>query len=52
MAIFDDDGFGVDDFAFGLGFGEMIAEEERTHQRPLEDKEPLIDDEQEHWEKE
>ena len=42
----DNDDFGIDGFAFGLGFGEMVADEERERLRMLkEDKEPLIPDE-------
>ncbi len=52
MTIFDDD-FGIDDFAFGLGAGEIISEHERSNQVPTEDPEPLIpEDNKEHWEKE
>ena len=51
MAIFDDDGFGKDDFAASLFAGEIIAEHERPDQVP-DEQEPLIpDDDKEHWEK-
>ncbi len=52
MPIFDDDGFGIEDFAFALGAGEEIAEFERNKKMPT-DPEPLIpENDKEHWEKE
>ena len=43
--IFDDDGFGAEELAIALGFADIMSEEKRDRQRSLEDKEPLIPDE-------
>ena len=52
MTLFDDDGFGIDEFASALLAGEIIAEHERPKQM-TEEPEPLVpDDNKEQWERE
>ncbi len=39
-----DDGISAEELAIALGFGELVAEEERVRNRMLQDDEPFVEE--------